>query len=114
MPHFIIDCSENVLKHQEPGSIIQCIFDEANATRLFKKGDIKVRMIPFRHFTVGGTQKDFIHIHAHIMGGRSTEKKNDLARRIITKLKEMFPYVPVISIDVRDIDPQTYCNKTMV
>jgi 5-carboxymethyl-2-hydroxymuconate isomerase len=114
MPHLILDCSENVLKLQPPELVIKAVHDEAESTGLFRKGDIKVRMQPFTLFTVGGTSNDFIHVRAHIMGGRTVEQKKDLSKRVVTLLKELFPSVPVISMEVIDIDKSTYSNRFTV
>ena len=114
MPHFIIDCSENVIKLKSPDEIIQEVYDSAESTELFAKGDIKVRINPFKYFNVGNTKEDFIHIFANLMEGRNTEQKRNLSRKIISTLKLMFPDVPIISINIRDFEQSTYCNKSMV
>ncbi|MEO7308277.1 MAG: 5-carboxymethyl-2-hydroxymuconate Delta-isomerase [Ferruginibacter sp.] len=114
MPHFVIDCSENIIKLKTPGEIIQAVYTIAEGTGLFAVGDIKVRIKPYAYFTVGGSSIDFIHVFGHIMQGRNTEQKGDLSKRVITKLKSMFPDVPVISMNVIDFEKATYCNKTMV
>src|SRR5690242_989814 len=104
MPHFIIDCSENVLIIQTPDNILKAVHDTAELTGLFKKGDIKVRIRSFSNFTVGNTKSDFIHVFGNIMEGRNTEQKASLSREIIKKLKSMFPDVPVISINIREFE----------
>ena len=114
MPHFVIDCSENIIKLKMPQEIIQAVYDTAESTGLFSKGDIKVRINPFNFFTVANTDNDFIHVFGHIMEGRNTEQKADLSKKIITRLKSMFPDVPVISMNVIDFERSTYCNKSMV
>lgn len=114
MPHFVIDCSENIIKLRTPKEIIQNVYDTAESTELFDKGDIKVRINPFIHYNVGNTNDDFIHVFANIMEGRTVTQKKDLSNRIITELKSMFPEVPIISINIRDFEKATYCNKTMV
>ncbi|WP_299245201.1 5-carboxymethyl-2-hydroxymuconate Delta-isomerase [uncultured Aquimarina sp.] len=114
MPHFVIDCSENIIKTTSPQSIIQKVYDTAESTNLFDKGDIKVRINPFEFYTIGNTKDDFIHIFANIMEGRTVAQKKNLSERIITELKLMFPDVPIISINIRDFEKATYCNKSMV
>lgn len=114
MPHFIIDCSENIISIKSPKEIIQKVYDTAESTGLFDKGDIKVRIHPFEHYTVGNTKDDFIHIFANIMEGRTDSQKKDLSERIITELKLMFPDVPIISINIRDFEKATYCNRSMI
>ena len=114
MPHFVIDCSENIIKIKTPDDIIQKVYDTAESTDLFDKGDIKVRINPFLLYNIGNTKDDFIHIFAYIMEGRSVSQKKNLSERIIAELKFMFPDVPVISINIRDFEKATYCNKSMV
>jgi 5-carboxymethyl-2-hydroxymuconate isomerase len=43
MPHFVIECSENIIRIKSPKEIIQKVYDTAETTNLFDKGDIKVR-----------------------------------------------------------------------
>jgi len=114
MPHFVIECSQNIIKLKTPEEIIREVYTIAEATGLFAVGDIKVRINPYTLFTVGGTTNDFIHVFGHIMQGRNTGQKAGLSRQIITKLKLMFPDVPVISMNVIDFEKATYCNKLMV
>ena len=114
MPHFVIDCSDHIIKIKPPKEIIQKVYDTAESTGLFDSGDIKVRINPFEYYNIGNTEDDFIHIFANIMEGRNVSQKKDLSHRIITELKLMFPDVPIISINIRDFEKATYCNKSMV
>jgi len=114
MPHFVIDCSENIISLISPEEIMTTVHDLADSTGLFAKGDIKVRINPFRYYNVGNTNNDFIHVFAYIMEGRNTDQKSNLSRKIIAELKQMFPGVPVISMNIKDFERSTYCNKTMV
>ena len=114
MPHFLIDCSPNVLKLKPPAVIIQAVHDTAEATQLFAKGDIKVRINVYEYYTVGNTNSDFIHVFGHIMEGRNTAQKSALSTDIISILKSMFPDVLVISMNVVDFEKATYCNRKMI
>ena len=114
MPHFVIDCNENIIQLKTPEEIIQKVYDAAESTTLFDKGDIKVRINPFKYYNIGNTKNDFIHIFANIMEGRSPQQKSNLSKTIVSELKLMFPDAPVISINIRDFEKATYCNKSMV
>lgn len=114
MPHFVIDCSENIVQLKSPEEIIQKVYDTAESTGLFSPGDIKVRINPFKYYNIGNSQDDFIHVFANIMEGRTIAQKKNLSERIVSELKLMFPDVPVISINIRDFEKATYCNKSMV
>jgi 5-carboxymethyl-2-hydroxymuconate isomerase len=114
MPHFVIDCSENIIKIKTPSEIMQVVYDTAEATELFDKGDIKVRINPYCYFNNGNSDQDFIHIFAYIMEGRSMEKKANLSKKIVGQLKMMFPDVPILSMNIKDFERETYANKGMV
>jgi 5-carboxymethyl-2-hydroxymuconate isomerase len=114
MPHFVIDCSQNILNLKSPEEIMQAVYDTAESTGLFDVGDIKVRINPFQYYNIGNTKDDFIHIFANIMEGRTTDQKSNLSHKIIGQLKILFPEVPILSINIRDFEKATYCNKSMV
>ncbi|MDT0552349.1 5-carboxymethyl-2-hydroxymuconate Delta-isomerase [Urechidicola vernalis] len=114
MPHFILDCTEQILKVREPREILQEVFETAFETGLFERNDIKVRLNSFQHSLVQGGDSDFIHVFGNIMEGRTDAQKADLSKRVVSKLKEMFPNVPIISMNIRDFEKASYCNKTMV
>lgn len=113
MPHFIIDCSENVLEMHSADLIMQKVYDSANATNLFAKGDIKVRINPFKLYNIGDASS-FIHVFGNIMEGRTDEQKFKLSKVIVSALKTMLPNVPIISMNIRDFELANYCNRSMV
>jgi 5-carboxymethyl-2-hydroxymuconate isomerase len=114
MPHFVIECSDTILKLKTPEEIIHTVYETANSTGLFAVADIKVRIMSYSRYTVAGTDNDFIHVFAYIMEGRNTEQKANLSKQIVSKLKSKLPDVPVISMNVMDFEKATYCNKAMV
>lgn len=113
MPHFIIECSENIIEVQSPEAIMQAVYDAAEGTGLFAQNDIKVRLHPYRYFKLGESKKDFIHVFGHIMEGRSTEQKAGLSRRIVESLSPLFPDISFLSVNIDEFEKQTYCNKAL-
>ena len=114
MPHFTVDCSENILELKDPKEILDEVFESAFSTGLFSRDAIKVRLNPFKHSLVLGGDLDFIHVFGNIMEGRTTEQKADLSRKIVFKLNQLFPEVPIISMNIRDLEKSSYINKTML
>ena len=114
MPHFIIDCSENIIEQKSPGEIMQAVYDVAEATGLFAVDDIKVRLRPYQYFKLGKGKRDFIHIFGNIMEGRSAEQKENLSRKIIERLNDIFPDVSILSINIREFEKATYSNKALI
>ena len=114
VPHFIIDCSENIIQIKTPEEIMQAVYDAAESTGLFAKNDIKVRIRPYSYFKLGEDKKDFIHIFGNIMEGRSTEQKASLSKKIIQTLNELFPDVSILSINISEFEKATYSNKSLI
>ncbi len=114
MPHFILDCSEHIIQLKSPEEIIQEVFNAVNSTGLFAEEDIKVRINPFKYYIIGTTKDDFIHIFGNIREGRTNEQKAELSKNIVSCLKLMFPDVPVLSIDLREFEKNSYIRKSMV
>ena len=114
MPHFIIDCSDNVLNISSPELVMQNVYNSAESTNLFEEGDIKVRINAYKYFKLGKFGADFIHVFAYILEGRDIHQKKFLSKTIVRNLKSIFQDVEIISINIMDFERTTYCNKLMV
>ena len=114
MPHIIIDCSDSILQQHDRQQIMQLIFDAADESRLFNTQDIKVRLRSFSDFLPAADGETFLHVFAYIMEGRTTAQKNGLSKSIVSRLKLALPDVPVISMNVIDIEKATYNNRDTV
>ena len=93
---------------------MQAVYDVAEATGVFAVNDIKVRLRPYQHFKMAESQTDFIHIFGYIMEGRSVAQKQNLSRRIIERLNDMFPVKTNLSINIAEFEKATYCNKALI
>ena len=114
MPHFIMDCSQNEVNQYGQQEIMQQPHSVAASSGLFAANDIKVRINSFTEYRVGNMERDFIHIFAHIMAGRTTEQKAILSRAMVAELMALFPKVDNIAMNVSDFDKQSYCNRDML
>ncbi|MCB0397825.1 MAG: 5-carboxymethyl-2-hydroxymuconate Delta-isomerase [Flavobacteriales bacterium] len=117
MPHFIVDCSESILTQKSPDEIMGLINHTAFASGLFAEsgpGGIKVRLAPYKHYYTVNEKEDFIHVFAHIMEGRTDQQKRALSDMVVSALKELFPDVPVVSMNVYEFDKASYTNRNMV
>ena len=114
MPHFIIDCSKNVIQQKSADEIMQAVYEAAEATGLFAANDIKVRLRLYQYFKLGENKKDFIHIFGNIMEGRSSQQKADLSQKIIKRLNDMFPNISILSMNIREFEKATYSNKALI
>jgi len=114
MPHFIIDCSVELLKKQSPEKIMKTVFETALASGLFLPEDIKVRIKPYQYSFGTFSPKEFIHVFANIMEGRTIDQKNALSQSVVAKLNELFPELAIVSMNIRDFKKNGYFNKNML
>ena len=114
MPHFIIDCSEDILKLHSEEEVIEQVHLSAVSTKLFNKNDVKVRINSFGKYSTGDKKEDFIHVFSNIMEGRTIEQKLNLSKTIVKDLALMFPSVPNIGTNVIEFEKATYFNKNMI
>jgi 5-carboxymethyl-2-hydroxymuconate isomerase len=114
MPHFIIDCSANILTKVQEQKILTTVFDATMASGLFEKADIKVRVNPYIRYEVGGKPTDFIHIFSYILEGRTEKEKSDLSKRIVKSIVALFPGVEFIAASIEEFSKAGLCNRHLL
>lgn len=117
MPHFIIDCSHSLLEKHNAKEIMDCVYHSAQSQELFAAtgaGGVKVRIQAFEHYLTSDLESDFVHVFAHIMSGRNEAQKKSLSQKVLSNLQELLPELPVLSINIIDIDKSSYVNKALL
>jgi len=114
MPHFVVDCSQEILQFHDEENIIWRLHQVVESSGLFEEGDIKVRVNPFAVYAVGNRRENFIHVFSSIMQGRSIEQRADLSRRIVGELVAMFPQVENVATNIAEFEKATYFNRSML
>src|SRR5688572_13000957 len=114
MPHFVVDCSQEILRIHDEESIIARLHRVVNSSGLFEEADIKIRVRPFGIYAVGGERQDFIHTFAWIMQGRSVQQRAALSKAIVGELAGMFPLLPRIAVNSAEFEQATYFNRAML
>src|SRR5262245_11113249 len=117
MPHFVIDCSESILRLADPDELMRSVYAAAESTGLFARsgvGGIKVRLNPYRHYLNVDNHEHFVHVFAKVMEVRTQEQKQQLSAVVVRTLKRLLPTVDIISLNVRDFEKATYCNAPMI
>lgn len=114
MPHFIIECSNNIMQQSSCSQLVQIVYDTALKTGLFMENDIKVRLQLYDHFQLGKNKNGFIHVFAHIMEGRTTAQKAMLSKTVVENLNQLLPDLSIISMNIYEFELATYSNKSMI
>lgn len=114
MPHFIIDCSQDILQQRTPDELMDAVYEAADTTGLFAPNDIKVRLHPYQYYRLGTGKKNFLHVFGYIMQGRTTEQKATLSKQICIRLSELLPDTSFLSASINDLEAATYSNKALI
>ncbi|MDV7699380.1 5-carboxymethyl-2-hydroxymuconate Delta-isomerase [Chryseobacterium soli] len=114
MPHFIIECSKNILQQRTPEEIMNVVYETADSSGLFALNDIKVRLLPYEYYRLGDQKDSFLHIFGYIMEGRSTEQKAVLSKQICTNVTALFPDISFLAVSIHELEAATYCNKALI
>lgn len=114
MPHFIIECSQDVLQQRTSNEIMDTVYAVAESTGLFAVNDIKVRLQPYQYYRLGKDKNNFLHVFGYIMEGRSTEQKADLSVQISTRLTTLLPDISFLSVNISEFEAATYSNKALI
>ncbi|AZB09946.1 5-carboxymethyl-2-hydroxymuconate Delta-isomerase [Chryseobacterium sp. G0162] len=114
MPHFIIECSQDILQQKAPDEIMDAVYSVAESAGLFAMNDIKVRLQPYQYYRLGEHKNNFLHVFGYIMQGRSTEQKTNLSKQISTQLTELLPDISFLSVSIYEFEAATYSNKALI
>lgn len=110
MPHFIIEHNESILEKLSPRQLLDTVYTGALESELFDEQSIKVRLLPYAHYCVGSSDKDFIHVQAKILTGRDILQKQQLSRIIVDRLKAFELDSISITVEVVDLDTDSYAK----
>ncbi len=111
MPHIVIEYSRELESSVAVSTLMQTAFDAAVAAAIMKPEDIKIRALPYTHFRLEGGAKSFVHVTCRLLAGRTTEQKVGLSTRLRERMATLLPGVHSISIDIIDMDPDTYKKR---
>ncbi len=108
MPHCIIEYSKDLESLVKPTALINAVHQGAVASILFDESHIKTRTRSYEAYKTGISDNAFIHVTAKILSGRTATQKAVLSATILTELKNLPLVAVVITVQVCDIDDDTY------
>jgi 5-carboxymethyl-2-hydroxymuconate isomerase len=111
MPHCLVEGSLTLTQLIEPVELVGLVEGKTVGCGLFSMGELKLRLSLDEHFSVGGSQEDFVHLIFYILAGRTPAQKQRLSTQIVRALVERLPGVATISQEVRDIEREVFSNK---
>jgi len=111
VPHCVIEHSANI----DGNTLISSVYKGALESSLFEAqgSDIKIRALSYSNYQTGSVDIDFVHVTLKILSGRSIEKKSMLTQLVLEQLKTLSMSNCSISVEVSDIDRDSYAKIVM-
>jgi len=108
MPHIIVEYAEQLADEATVAAMLQAVHRSIADSGLFKANQIRTRACPFRNFTNAGGDDPYIHVQARIKSGRDTDNKKRLGEVILAGLGTLGLQAVVITVEVIDMDRDSY------
>ncbi len=108
MPHIIVEYSEKLLDDAAVLAMLNTVHRSIADSGLFKANQIKTRAYPFKEFTNAGEADPYIHIQARIKSGRDADNKKRFAEVILAGFETLNIEASVITVEVIDMDRDSY------
>jgi 5-carboxymethyl-2-hydroxymuconate isomerase len=112
MPHCIIEYAKDIEKSVTPQQLLKAVFQGASKSQLFAKDtDIKTRAVVYDHYQIGNNKDKFVHVTIKILSGRTLEQRQHLSSLVLEQLLTLNFSETSITIEVVDIDKDSYAKK---
>jgi len=111
MPHCVIHCPSVLIEEVDVSGLMTAVYHATESSGLFKRGDIKVRIMPTEYYLVGHTSAVFAHLECLLLSGRTLVQRQNLAQLLTKAMCESLPDVEMLSVEVREVVKASYCNR---
>jgi len=114
MPHLIVEYSEGLERAVAIGKLVDTVVQAAADSGAMHEQDIKARAVPYAHFRLADGGTTFVHTTVRMLAGRAPETKVRLSNLIRERLAALAPDVHSISVEICDMDPDSYRKRVLV
>lgn len=113
MPHAIIEYSSNISEIVYARHMLSVVHGVMQTCGLFDMQAIKTRSCVCHDYLVGndGVHGSFVHVTIYLMEGRTVLQKQKLTDMMFQALYERMMEVTSITVDIRELDKETYRKK---
>lgn len=113
MPHIIVEHTKGVSKLVSEQEIARHVHMAVVESGIFDPSAIKTRTHACDRIWWGeeAAEMDFIHVTVKILSGRDIAKRAGLSAAVFKVLQERAAPVPKLSVDIHEMDKETY-SKT--
>lgn len=110
MPNFVIEYSAPLSTQINEDRLMDSVFEGAKNSGHFPPEAIKLRTQKRDGFRLHGKQKDFLHVSAHILSGRTDEQKSEISNAVLAELKKLTLTSVFVSVEIVDIHRASFVD----
>jgi 5-carboxymethyl-2-hydroxymuconate isomerase len=110
MPNFIIEFSASLEQQINQDKLMEHVFAGAENCGHFPPQAIKIRTEKRDNYRLHDQQKDFLHVRAHILSGRTDEQKSEISNAVLSELKKLTLSSVFVSVEVVDIHRPSFVD----
>ena len=111
MPHCVIEYTRDVEKDVDIKKLMETAFEAVDSSGLFDRKAIKARTIGYDNFMSGQDWDDYIHVSVKILSGRTPAQKQNLSNHMIEKLAPHVGKTKSLTVDIVDMDIDSYAKR---
>lgn len=108
MPHLLLEYSKNLTTHVYESNLLAQLHDIVEASGIFEKSSLKSRSYGYDEVYITGNNESFLHITLSMLTGRNVETRKALSESLFKITKASVPYTDKISVEIREMDAETY------
>ncbi|MCS2149292.1 5-carboxymethyl-2-hydroxymuconate Delta-isomerase [Scandinavium manionii] len=112
MPHFIVECTENIREQADLAGLFAHVNEALAATGIFPLGGIRSRAHWIDTWQMADGKHDyaFVHITLKIGSGRSLESRQEVGEMLFTLIKDHFAHLMAnrylaLSFEIDELHP---------
>jgi 5-carboxymethyl-2-hydroxymuconate isomerase len=110
MPNFIIEYSAPLSSQVSDDELMDKVFVGAKNSGHFPPEAVKIRTQKRDSFRLHGNQRDFLHVSAHILSGRTDAQKTEISNAVIAELKTLSLNSVFLSVEIVDIHRASFVD----
>jgi len=108
MPHIVVEYSANSIDDETLAHALESCFQVCCEFDCINPKAMKIRAHPVSSAYYGNGADSFVHVTAHLLAGRSVERKADISKALLDDFMKMLPFIDTFSVDILEIDGRVY------
>lgn len=108
MPHIVLEYSADSIDDAQLNYALKHCFDACIEFDCIRPLSLKLRAHAVLNAYYGNQADSFVHVTAHLLKGRTVERKAAISKTILDSIMTSLPHIDAVSVDVLEMDGDVY------